>query len=82
MKDIDRLNTIREEVAKQDRLKSKYQGELEGYEKRKSEIAKECYDNFSTELKDLPTVIEQLEQEASEKLLKAEKILNLNQAEG
>ena len=73
---LKRLQEARKKADEFSQQKQRVTGELDGHKKRLAEVEKKCVDEYGCEVKELPNLIKQLEEEADKSISEAERILN------
>lgn len=73
---LKRLQDARKKAEEISQRKQRVAGELDGHKKRLAELEKKCTDEYGCEVKELPNLIKQLEEEAEKSIAEAERILN------
>lgn len=73
---LKRLQEARKKAEEISQRRQRVAGELDGHKKRLAELEKKCSDEYGCEIKELPALIKQLEEEAEKSIAEAERILN------
>jgi transcriptional regulator len=74
---IKRLHEAKKKAEDISNRKQRITGELDGHQKRLSELEKKCKEEYDCEVTDLPGLIDQLEKEADISISEAERILSV-----
>lgn len=73
---LDRLQKCRDKVETVKSKRSTITGELGSHQKRLTELEKKCREEYGCEVTELPTLIQQMEDEAEKSIAEAERLLS------
>jgi hypothetical protein len=74
---VRKLQELRKKADEISQKKQRLAGELDGHEKRQTELEKQCKTNYGCEVEELPSLITQLEDESARSLEEAERLLSV-----
>ncbi len=77
-KTLERIEAARKKVEELVRRKERLSGEIDARKRRIAELEKKSQDNFGVPVTEIEAMVEKLEQESGDALVKAEKILGIN----
>ena len=74
---MKRLEEVRKKIRETESTKERLSGELSGQQRQLKDLEDECREKFGIEVKDLQSLIAELESEAANSLAEAERIMGI-----
>lgn len=74
---IERLEEVRGAVEDASRRKTRLEGQMDGHQRRLTELKEKCREEYECEIDELPDLISKLDAEAEEAISKAEEMLEI-----
>jgi DNA repair ATPase RecN len=74
---MKRLQEARKKAEEVSRRRQRIEGELDGHQKRLAELEKKCREDYGCEVAELPELSAQLEKEAEQAIVEAERLLTV-----